>query len=84
LVKTGNNTLKKMKSAVYEVIGCIGSQKFRERSECATMREAKAEAKRLNNDRAGSQGKTLREFMKDINNESKFFAGRAGNDGAQL
>jgi len=73
-----------MKSAVYEVIGCIGSQKFRERSEYATMREAKAEAKRLNNDRAGSQGKSLRQFMDDINDESKFFAGRAGNDGTPL
>lgn len=48
------------------------------------MREAKAEAKRLNNDRAGMQGKSLREFMNDLNDESKFFAGKAGNDGAPL
>ncbi|MBU6182613.1 MAG: hypothetical protein KGR46_07370 [Verrucomicrobia bacterium] len=73
-----------MKSAVYEVTGCIGSQKFRERSEYDTMREAKAEAKRLNNHRAGMQGKSLREFMDDLNDEGKFFAGKAGNNGAPL
>jgi hypothetical protein len=73
-----------MKSAIYEVVGCIGSQKFKERSEYNTMREAKAEAKRKNNERAGMQGKSLREFMRDLNDEGKFFAGKAGNDGFQL
>lgn len=73
-----------MKSAVYEVIGCIGSQKFRERAEYDTMREAKAEAKRRNNERAGNQGKSLKEFMDDLNDEGKFFAGKAGNDGWAL
>ena len=73
-----------MKSAVYEVIGCIGSQKFSERAEYDTMSEAKAEAKRLNNDRAGMQGKSLRKFMNDLNDEGKFFTGKAGNDKAPL
>ena len=73
-----------MKSAVYEVVGCIGSQKFRERAEYDTMREAKAEAKRLNEHRADMQGKSLREFMNDLNDERKFFAGKVGNDGAPL
>jgi hypothetical protein len=73
-----------MKSAIYEVTGCIGSQKFRERAGYDTMREARAEAKRLNNERAGMQGKSLREFMDDLNDEGKFFAGKAGNDGSAL
>jgi hypothetical protein len=73
-----------MKSSVYEVTGCIGSQKFREKAEYDTMRKAKAEAKRLNNERAGMQGKSLREFMDDLNDEGKFFAGKAGNDGSPL
>ena len=73
-----------MKSAIYEVTGCMGSQKFRERAEYDTMREAKVEAKRLNNERAGMQGKSLREFMDDLNDEAKFFTGKAGNDGAPL
>jgi len=73
-----------MKSAIYEVTGCIGSQKFREKSEYDTMREAKVEAKRLNNERAGRQGKSLRKFMDDLNDEGKFFAGKAGNNGSPL
>lgn len=73
-----------MKSAIYEVTGCMGSQKFRERAEYDTMRDAKVEAKRLNNERAGMQGKSLREFMDDLNDEGKFFTGKAGNDGAPL
>jgi hypothetical protein len=73
-----------MKSAIYEVIGCIGSQKFRERAQYNTMREARAEAKKLNNDRAGMQGKSLREFMNDVNDEGKFFAGKTGNNEAPL
>ena len=48
------------------------------------MREAKAEAKKLNNERAGMQGKSLREFMDELNDEGKFFAGKAGNDGSPL
>lgn len=65
-----------MKSSVYEVVGCIGSQQFRERSQHDTMREARAEAKRRNRDRADAQGKSLREFMSDLNDEAKFFAGK--------
>lgn len=73
-----------MKSAIYEVVGCIGSQKFRERDEFETMPEAKAEARRRNEERAGMQGKSLKEFMNDLNDEGKFFAGKAGNDGSAL
>jgi hypothetical protein len=73
-----------MKSAIYEVTGCMGSQKFKEKAEYDTMHEAKAEAKELNNERAGMQGKSLREFMDNLNDEGKFFAGKAGNDGAPL
>jgi hypothetical protein len=73
-----------MKSSVYEVIGCMGSQHYREISTHDTKREANAEAKRRNQDRAGMQGKSLREFLDDLNDEAKFFAGKSGFDGQRL
>jgi hypothetical protein len=73
-----------MKSSVYEVIGCIGSQKYREISTHDTKREAALEAKRRNEDRAGMRGKSYREFMAEFNDEAKFFAGKSGFNNQSL
>ena len=73
-----------MKSSVYEVTGCIGSQHYREISTHDSKKEADQEAKSRNKDRAGMQGKSLREFMNDLNDESKFFAGKSGSNGQAL
>jgi hypothetical protein len=73
-----------MKSSVYEVRGCIGSQNYREISTHDSKKEADQDAKRRNEERAGMQGKSLREFMKKINDEGKFFAGKSGFDNQSL
>lgn len=69
-----------MKSSVYEITGCSGSQQYRERAYFDTMKEAKADAKWRNWERAGMQGKSLREFLGDINQEGQFVAGKSGFD----
>ena len=73
-----------MKSAIYEVVGCIGSQEYREITECDTMKEARHMARERNDARAGMRGKSLREFMRDLNDEGKFFAAKAGLNGWRL
>lgn len=73
-----------MKSSVYEVIGCIGSQHYREISTHDTKREADREAKQRNEDRAGMRGKSYREFMAELNDEAKFFAGKSGFNNQSL
>lgn len=73
-----------MKSAVYEIVGCIGSQKYREIKRFDTKKEASAAAKSRNSERAGMKGKTLRQFMQELNPEGKFVADKTGYNGWKL
>lgn len=73
-----------MKSSIYEIVGCIGSQKYREIERFATKKEASAAAKARNSERAGMKGQTLRQFMLDLNPEGKFVADKSGYNGWKL
>lgn len=73
-----------MKSSLYEIVGCVGSQKYRELERFETKKEASAAAKARNSERAGMKGKTLRQFMMDLNPEGKFVADKCGYDGWRL
>ena len=73
-----------MKASVYEVRGCMGSQSYKEVAQFDTMKEAIADEIERNEERAGMEGKSLREFMAELNHEGHFFAGKRGLDGWRL
>jgi hypothetical protein len=73
-----------MKSSIYQIVGCIGSQKFKEIKVCDTMKEAKARAKIKNQEYADMQGKSLRQHLSDLNKEGHFVADRSGYGGCRV
>lgn len=70
-----------MKSSLYQIQGCMGSQKYKEICEYDNIREARAEAKRRNQEYADCQGKSLIEHLDDLNRENHYCAFKSGFDG---
>lgn len=66
-----------MKSTLFEVVGCIGSQSFRKIADFDTMREAKAESRKRNQLRADAKGVSLRAHLSDLNPEGHFVTAKA-------
>lgn len=71
-----------MKSSIYEISGCQGSQHWREIRTFETMPEAKKAARKANVASANSCGESLRAFRKGCNfGEGWTFAAKTGLDG---
>lgn len=70
-----------MKSSLYQVTGCMGSQKYKEIWAFDNIKEAKLEAKKRNQNHADRMGKSLREHLSDLNPEGHFMAFKSGFDG---
>lgn len=71
-----------MKTEVYEIWGCAGSQKLRSRRGVfPTLAEARKVARSLNEDAAGNLGMTYRDYRKNEFGEGWNFAARAGFGG---
>ena len=71
-----------MKSSIYEVTGCHGSQHWREIATFETMPEARKAARKANVSAANSRGESLRAFKLLCNfGEGWTVAAKSGFDG---
>jgi len=71
-----------MKTEVYKITGCAGSQKLRSSlGVFPNVISARKEARKLNETAADSLGMSFREYSKGNFGEGWHFAGRAGFDG---
>ena len=52
-----------MKSSVYKIVGCAGSQTIREVENCLDFRQAKKNASRRNRETADAFGVTFRDLV---------------------
>lgn len=72
-----------MKSSVYEIRGCYGSQKLVEVDSLLDHKTAKRRARDRNQSRADGAGMSLRAWLaaKGANLEGVYISGRSGRDG---
>lgn len=76
-----------MKSSVYQVVGCAGSQHAKEVNNCLSSAEAKKEATKRNRQNADGLGISYREYFKNEVSrmrEGTYFSGRSGQDGDSM
>jgi hypothetical protein len=74
-----------MRSATYEIVGCSGSQRYQMRNEFDNIKDARADARRLNGEVADGCGQSFREYKRQQENrEGWTVAGKFGFDGVAV
>lgn len=74
-----------MKSAIYEITGCVGSQIYVQKAEFDTMKDAKLAAREVNESVADGRGETFRDYKNHSEGEEGWtVAGKVGFDGYKI